>query len=278
MGMDKDCGKESLNLANIARFIRFKYRFFRDNPDYFSADGLLCFVGPQGSGKTISAVNYVYKLMKKYPKCKLCTNLFLEEYPVVTFEDFKKKHFTDQDEDISDIEKYHIYLQENRVFFFRNNDDFKRYSNNKKGLIFLVDEIQLYLNSLESKNINMDTMTQIAQQRKQRKHIVATSQVYGRMAKPLREQFSNIIVCNNYLGFIQRNRLVDRDSLEEETSADTQLKGKVKKQFIWLHNPDEMYRRYDTYFVIDKSNFVSGESMKEGVYGSDNYIRLSGNN
>lgn len=277
MGMDKDCGKESINPVNILRYIKFRYQFYRNSPDYFNADGLLCFVGPQGSGKTISAVNYVYKLMQKYPLCKLCTNLYLEDYPLVTFEEFKKERFLFKDKDLSDADKYRIYLQENRVFPFTNNDDFKKYSNNKKGFIFLVDEIHLYMNSLESKNINMDTMTQIAQQRKQRKHIVATSQVYGRMAKPLREQFSNVIVCSNYLGFIQRNRLIDRDSLEEETSADTQIKGKVKKQFIWLHNPEEMYRRYDTYYVIDKNSFVSGEKMKEGVYGNDNYVRLPSN-
>ncbi len=72
----------------------------------------------------------------------------------------------------------------NRVFEFCDNDDFKRYSNGEFGVIFLVDEIQLYMNSLESKNINIEVITQISQQRKQRKHIIATSQVFGRMAKP----------------------------------------------------------------------------------------------
>ena len=48
------------------------------------------------------------------------------------------------------------------------------------------------------KNINPEVMTQISQQRKQRKHIVCTSQVFGRMAKPLREQFSAVVKCQKY--------------------------------------------------------------------------------
>ena len=51
---------------------------------------------------------------------------------------------------------------ENRVFEFCDNDDFKRYSNGEFGVIFLVDEIQLYMNSLESKNINIEVITQIS--------------------------------------------------------------------------------------------------------------------
>ena len=47
-------------IKKLINYFKFKYQFFRDNPTYFYADGLVCFVGPQGSGKTLSAVNYVY--------------------------------------------------------------------------------------------------------------------------------------------------------------------------------------------------------------------------
>lgn len=80
-------------------------------------------------------------------------------------------------------------------FSIFNGDDLAKYSNGEFGVIYLIDEIQLYFNSLKSKNINPEVMVQISQQRKQRKHIVATSQVFGRMAKPLREQFSSVLVC-----------------------------------------------------------------------------------
>lgn len=283
MGMTIDCGKESLNIRNIFRYIQYKFKFAKDHPDYFFADGLLCFIGPQGSGKTLSAVNYVCKLLQFYPSCKLVTNLYIKDYPMVTFEEFKEKRSfyddtlrgLDLDACIIDEKMYDLYLLENRIFPFVDNDDFAKYFNGESGVIYLVDEIQLYLNSLESKNINMDVMTQISQQRKQRKHIVTTSQVFGRMAKPLREQFSNVIVCKNYLGFLQVNSLVDRDSLDTESSSDTKISGKVKKKFFWFHNP-KMYSRYDTYYVIERGKFVSGEKQKEGVYENGNN-RLPGN-
>lgn len=283
MAMETSCGKESLSLKNIFAYFRYKLDFRREHPDYFDPDGLLIFVGPQGSGKTLSAVNYIYKVLAEYPKSKLCTNIMLTDYPIVTFETFKDTHkyliekMTEQklsNKNINEI-LYNTYLKENRVFPFNDNDDFKKYNNEDYGVIYLVDEIQLYLNSLESKNVNMETMTQISQQRKQRKHIVATSQVYGRMAKPLREQFSNVVVCKNYLGFLQKNSLVDRDSIDTESSADTKISGKVTQNFTWFHHP-KMYKRYDTYYVIERGKFVAGEKQKEGVY--DDGIRLSSNN
>lgn len=283
MSMVKECGKESLNIANIYRYIRFKSKFYKEHPDYFDADGLLIFVGPQGSGKTLSAVNYVYKLLEKYPKAKICTNLLLTDFPIVTYEEF----ITDYTEKIEELKKkglndeqiktlyFKLYVNKNRVFPFVDNDDFLKYRNGEAGIIYLVDEIQLYLNSLESKNVNLDVITQISQQRKQRKHIVATSQVFGRMAKPLREQFSNVVMCKNRFGFVQWNSLIDRDSLETESSSDTQITGTVKKRFIWFHNPDIMYKRYDTYYVIEKGKFVAGEKqLKEGIY-HDNRSELS---
>ena len=120
-----------------------------------------------------------------------------------------------------------------------------------------IDEIQLYFNSLASKNIDPEVMVQISQQRKQRKHIVATSQVFGRMAKPLREQFSSVILCKCYFGMLQKNSLLDRDSLDGEESTGTNISGKVVKKFWWFHNSND-YGAYDTYKVIDNDFKESG--------------------
>lgn len=233
--------KQSLNPTNILDWAIYKYKFSKEHPDYFDPDGLVVFTGPQGTGKTLSAVNYVENLLKMYPKSILVTNLMLKNYPIDRI----------------------------RVFEFVNADDLSRYSNGEYGVIYLIDEIQLYFNSLESKNINPDVMVQISQQRKQRKHIVCTSQVFGRMAKPLREQFSSVIVCKNYFGFFQFNRLVDRDSIgENETASSTDLKGQVKKRFLWFHHP-KYYGKYDTYYVIKRNKFVAEEEKKIGIYGTE---------
>lgn len=277
-----DACRESLNPIQVINWAKYKLDFIRAHPFYFKPDGLIVFTGPQGTGKTLSAVNYVIKLMLAYPRCKLVTNLMLSDFPIVTFEEFinnnmsyiieitKKDNITLKElkkDKVLYVNLYLKYKKENRVFKFENGDSLKEYDNGEYGVIFLIDEIQLYFNSLQSKNINSDVMTQISQQRKQRKHIVATSQVFGRMAKPLREQFSSVLVCKNYFGFLQFNKLVDRDSVEENDNGTT-LKGKVKKRFIWFHSP-KYYGRYDTYYVIQQNNFIAEEEKKVGIYGTE---------
>ena len=104
-----------MNPIALIRLIKYKFRFGFEHPDYFYSDGLIVFVGPQGSGKTLSAVNYVYRLLADYPDSILVTNILLRDYP----------------------------FDNVRVFPFVNNDDFAKYSNGEKGVIFLVDEIQI---------------------------------------------------------------------------------------------------------------------------------------
>lgn len=284
MAMEENSGGGSLNPKHIFELLKYRTQFRAEHPFYFDPDGLLVFTGPQGSGKTLSAVNYVYNLMEAYPACKLVTNLMLTDYPIVTFEEFMEKHKSDRfiisidvadfiDDEYKKKLYYQYYLQENRVFPFVNNDDLQKYSNGEMGVIFLIDEIQLYMNSLESKNINIEVMTQISQQRKQRKHIVCTSQVFGRMAKPLREQFSSVVVCKCMFRCLQNNMLVDRDDMDGETSSDTTVKGMCSQRFVWFHTPS-MYKRYDTYYVIEKGKFADNENRKGDIYGtglSDNY-------
>ena len=279
--MDKDCAKESLKFKNLWQSILYKIGFMRDNPTYFDADGLTIFVGAQGTGKTLSAVNYVYNLMEKYPKSKLVTNLMLKDYPIVTFDEFIKSYSViirkayetnalSEDDRAYLFEQYKRY---NRVFPFDNGDDLRIFENDIEGVIYLIDEIQLYFSSLESKNINPEVMVEFAQQRKQRKHFVATSQVFGRMAKPLREQFSSVVVCKNWFKYLQQNKLVDRDSIEESTNY-MNVKGKCVKQWWWWHSP-KMYGRYDTYYKISRTKFVSEEKKGVSIYDGNQLPRSS---
>lgn len=232
-------------ISYFFKLLKYNKDFKKNNPTYFHPDGLLVFVGGQGTGKTLSAVNYVYNLLAIYPKALIVTNIDLRDYPVDNV----------------------------RVFRFNDATDLKKYKNGKEGVIFLIDEIHLYFNSLKSKNINMDVMTQIAQQRKQRIHIVATSQVFGRMAKPLREQFSSIVLCKCYFNFIQKNSLIDRDSIDGEESTGTNITGKVVRNYWWFRCP-KMFDRYDTYAVIENKNLTAALDEKQDIYnytGGDSF-------
>lgn len=129
-------------------------------------------------------------------------------------------------------------------------DTLKYVNNGKFGVLFFIDEIHLELNSLQSTNIDVSIMVEISQQRKQRKHIVGTSQRYMRMAKPLREQIRDCVVCKNFFGCIQYNKLIDGDSSVEKDGA---LQYEIRRRYLFFHSP-LMYLRYDTFAKMRRYN------------------------
>ena len=268
---DKDLIKNDLNVKEGLNTLKYKRNFNKENPTYLTGDGLIVFTGIQGSGKTLSAVRYVDALMKNYKHAKLVTNIMLRDYPVVTIQEFIRNFYgmstsAEFDTLTLNAQKHVIsdYMHLNRVFPFNNQDDLMRYYNFTEGVIYLIDEVQLYFNSLESKNINLDVMTEISQQRKQRKHIVCTSQVFSRLAKPLREQFSTIVKCNNYFGFIQRNIYLPADKIVTDDDY-MHPKGIADKVQFFFHRVSD-YESYDTYYKIQRSKFIAGEERINDIY------------
>lgn len=110
-------------------------------------------------------------------------------------------------------------------------------------------------------------MSQISQQRKQRVHIVCTSQVFGRMAKPLREQFNTVVRCRNYFSSFQLNKFMDNQNVEVDLNT-MKINGKVDHVQFFVHSPKD-YEAYDTYYVIEKNKFISGEGVLD-IYESRN--------
>ena len=123
----KEFLKGSLNPANIFRTIRHNILFARNNPDYFYPAGIWVFCGPQGSGKTLSAVQCLKKMCKEYPKAKVCSNL-----------------------EIKGID--------NEVIPFTDYEQLATLDNGIEGIIFFLDEIHILWNSLESKDIPISEM------------------------------------------------------------------------------------------------------------------------
>lgn len=204
----------SMKPSSLYRSLRYKADFRKEHPEYFDPDGLLIFCGPQGSGKTLSAVQYCRRILQEYPGCIFVSNVKISGIPA----------------EVQQLE-------------YGGLDSLFDVSNGYAGVLYLIDEIHLEFNSLESKNMSIEEMTEFAQQRKQRKHIVGTSQVFMRLAKPLREQIKNVVLCQNYFGLVQRNQLIDGTTATEEGGK---LKCDVKGNYWWFHSP-ELYSCYDTY-------------------------------
>lgn len=142
-------------------------------------------------------------------------------------------------------------------------ESFTKYENGTFGVIYFVDEIHLEFNSLESKNVPIEVMIEVSQQRKQRKHIVGTSQVYMRMAKPFREQIKNVVICKKILGCIQFNRLVNGETSHE---VNGELKFETTKFLCWFHSP-KLYGSYDTYAKMKRYRKEWKGVSRQNIYG-----------
>lgn len=239
--------KEEFSPIDMYRLLKFKFEFQKSHPNYFHPFGTCIFCGPQGSGKTLSAVNYVYNLKTQYPYCIICSNIALTDYPfnahVVINDDGTAIICSDQtDEEITQEDilsgKYDYICIE-----YMGLEYLKYLENGEYGVIFLIDEIHLELNSLESQNIDIDVIIELSQQRKQRKHIIGTSQVFMRLAKPVREQVFDIVLCRELFSFIQFNKLIDGTQTSEENGK---LVAVVRKRIFYTLKP-KYFERYDTY-------------------------------
>ena len=233
--MDLDLLSGSINPKNLIDLAKYKRNFRKENPEYFYPEGLLVFCGSQGSGKTLSAVQYVKKLCIEYPRAILVTNTKINGLPAHT-----------------------------AVVPYDGIKSLTSHENGLCGVIYFIDEIHLEFNSLESKNVPIEVMIEVSQQRKQRKHIVGTSQVYMRMAKPLREQIKNVVICKNFFKCIQFNKLIDGESAHEENGK---LKFDTVKNIIWFHSP-KLYNSYDTYAKMKRYRKEwKGVSRNNNFYG-----------
>lgn len=186
----------------------------------FKPFGLTMFTGAQGSGKTISMVDYCLELKEIYPKCKLYSNFEIEGQDGV----------------------------------IKNLNDLLKLRNGEDGIIFCIDEIQNEFSTASSRNFPETLLSTLTQQRKQRIHIVASSQVFTRVAKPIREQCYCVCDCRTFFGRWTRvraypadeyNSIIDSNSLDKKRK----LRKLWKKSFI---QTDELRNKYDTYAVVKR--------------------------
>lgn len=209
--------KNPISLSALISVIKYKLDFAKLHPEYFYPDGLVVFCGAQGSGKTLSAVSYVKKLMQYYPQAILVSNV-----------------------DIKGIDS-------ERCFDYQGPNSLSLYNNGEHGVIFLIDEIQIDFNCLESKGIDPGVVREVCQQRKQRKTIIGTSQVFTRVTKTMREQVKYGVICRNLFGILQFNQVIDGQSVS--VTDDGKMSADKLKSFLWLHSK-ELYEQYDTYAKI----------------------------
>lgn len=198
-------------------FWDFPKRFIKDlyerNPDQFPMDGLHLFAGEQGSGKSIASVEMCLRMKRQYPNCRLRSNISLSF----------------QDEQLTGWEQ--IVFDDNGYF----------------GDIAYIDEVQNWFNSADSKNFPPEMIQEICQLRKQKKCIIGTSQVFARVAKPIREQVRVLYKPITVLGCLTIVRAY-KPVIKQDGSID---KLRRIKTYMFVHT-DELRNAYDTYEKVQR--------------------------
>lgn len=211
----------SLNPRLAVDKAAYDMAFRSAHPRYFEPDGFICFTGAQGQGKTLSAVQYIHKLVRAYPDVMLVTNCHL------TFPDWDG-----------------VQLR------YTGYDQVSSLDNGYNGIILFLDEIQAEFNSLESRKIDPAWFSVICQQRKRRLHVVGTAQLFSRVSKPWREQFTACIRCRGWFDFIQYNQVISLDDVEEDADGNI-VKEKARLGRLWFRDP-KLYDMYDTWERVER--------------------------
>ena len=199
---------------------RFMLDYFEREPDYFGTCGLHIFCGEQGSGKTISAVEMILQLQEQYPKAKTITNFGLSTEDNV-------------------LSKWQLLLT---------------YNNGKKGVICGIDEIQNWFKSGKN-NLPEEMLEVVTQNRKNRRIIVCTAQVFTRVSKAIREQVTLVYEPHTFAHCFTIV-VVYKPIFDSEGNV---IRRKYRKMYSFVHT-DELRAAYDTYKVI---HALSKEGFKE---------------
>lgn len=197
---------------------RFILDYFTLDPNFFKSYGLHMFCGRQGSGKTISLVYNLKILKETYPKMIIATNM----------------DYRHQDGSIS------------------CGDDILQYNNGEFGTAIVIDEIQTWFSSLDSKNFPPELLNEVSQQRKQRKCILGTAQVFSRIAKPIREQTTFVHCPFTVLGCLTFVRVYDADMWDDN---ERKFLGFPKKMYFFVHD-DDLRDSFDTLLKIQKATKI----------------------
>lgn len=203
-----------IGLKNIPDVLR--ENTFRSSAGFPYA-GMWIFSGPQGSGKTLMAMTFVRQILSDYPDCKLVSNINIYGLPSVPYTGL---------------------------------DDFERYANGQDGTIFLIDEIHILFNALESKGMPLSTMQIWAQNRKNRRLILGTSQRFNRVSKGVREQTTWNYECHRpILGCLYSYRVLDGANYDDNGRYIVE-DGADKPRRHWYVPSVSTMRSYNTLEVV----------------------------
>lgn len=202
--------------------------------------GTRVYKGYQGSGKTLSMVFYAFQIQKDFPNCKIFSNIQIKGLTNYTY--------------FNDDEGLRAALETR---------------NGSAGVLVLLDEAHLYFG--KKSGIPLDVLTAISQQRKDRRRIVFSSQIWEELDLSLRKQCKEIVSCRTFLSRFQFNTISDGESLSYDKLS-SQYVAKTIRTEIFKHST-LLYNSYDTtQKIITNSNYSripTNSNINIEVFNSD---------
>ena len=210
-------------------FLEAPKRYAKDlverDPDFFRHQGLVVYTGRQGRGKSIALVEHAMRMQKEYPLSKCISNM------AYAYETEPLKHWR----------------------------QLVNYKNGIFGLIVMIDELQTWFSSNQSRNFPPEMLEVITQNRKNRRIILGTSQSFHLLAKAIRTQCTEVRECFTAFGcitFVRRK--------EPILDADGDVVEWKNRGFYFFVHTDKIREAYDTWAVIEslaKSGFVEKDYL-----------------
>lgn len=215
--MHKPSAGSRLNVGSLFALGKYKHDWRREHPHEFPVNGILVFSGRQGSGKSLTAIQYIKNLLAKWPGAVVVSNAHINGIDYIPYTGLS---------------------------------DLLEVDNGEKGIILFFDEISNQFNSVQSKDISPEWFTILNMQRKRHMHIIGTCPILTRVGKAFREQFDIICICSQHInGYIQLNEYYVNNCFALQDGEDIQNGLKhYKWQFFFIH-PD-MFKNYDTFEVV----------------------------
>lgn len=231
--------KSKFSFKNFFRNKRYLREDYINNPSRFREFGVVIFCGELGSGKSLSATRLIENYVKMYPDIKVCSNVKLNCVPA------------------------------DRLIRFTGLDEFTAIDNKDKGIILYLDEIVNQFPSSLSKDISDDWIIFLNLIRKKGCLLIGTGPKFSRLAKPFRERFDYVCVCNGIFEYcdghlIQSNywyrcNLADKILGDGETET-THNMDMVKHQIFTISIED--YQRYDSFELVEVINSSDRKKVK----------------
>lgn len=207
-----------IGLKNIPDVVRA--RMLKED-DGFPYAGMWLFTGSQGSGKTLLLMHMVKQIHEQYPDALIVSNISIFGIPCVPYQGI---------------------------------EDFDKYQNGSKGVIFVIDEIHILFNALESAKMPLSTMQVWAQNRKNRRLILGTTQRFTRAAKGVREQTTWHYECRRpLLWVLYRYKVLDGAKYNDEGKYELDEDEKPPKFSIYVPKLSVM-TMYNTLEVVKRDD------------------------